>query len=150
MIDLLLRRHPTVKVTTLGTLALDGMQQCDTLEDVIRERPGVPVAQWKVQDDTAIPAGRYRLALVVSKRFGPDTMSIEGVEGFKEIRIHGGNDEADTRGCVLVGTAVPDPQGDGGNVAHSQDALKALKALVVPRLKAGEEGWITVRNPEDA
>jgi hypothetical protein len=148
MLELTLQRLPTIKQTTLGKLSIGDAYQCDTLEDVIRERPGVPVAEWKVYGETAIPAGRYRLKLVLSTRFGPDTLSVEDVSGFEAIRIHSGNDDVDTHGCVLVGTAAPDPQGDGGNVTNSRHALAALKVLVVPRLQAGEEGWITIRNPE--
>jgi hypothetical protein len=147
MITLILQRHPTVKATTLGQLSIDGVPQCDTLEDVIREVPGVPVETWKIPNVTAIPAGLYRLILVHSPKFGPETLSIESVPGFQDIRIHGGNTDLNTEGCVLVGQAHPE-LGDGGEVLHSQDALKALKAIVVPRLEAGEEGWIDILNPE--
>jgi hypothetical protein len=149
MIELKLQRKPTVKATTLGALSVDGIHQCDILEDAIRETVygGVPVAEWKIKARTAIPAGRYLVTLVNSPNFGPDTLSIEDVPGFSLIRIHGGNDDEHTDGCPLTGTAVPDPQGDGGNVINSQVALKALKAKVVPRMKAGEPCWIDVRNP---
>jgi len=145
--DLVLQRRPTVTDTTLGTLTVDGVHRADTLEDVIREVPGRPVAEWKIKGKTAIPAGRYRLILVNSPRFGPDTLSIEGVPGFVGVRIHAGNDDADTEGCPLVGIAVEDLRGDGGNVVQSRFTLAALKATVVPRLHTGEEAWIEVRNP---
>ncbi len=145
-LELLLQRHPTVKATTLGRLSVDAVEQCDTLEDVIREVPGEPVVSWKIPKQTAIPAGRYRLTLVTSPKFGPETLSIEGVPGFADIRIHAGNVDEDTEGCVLVGMAATD-LGDGGEVVHSRAALAALKALIVPRLEAGEEGWIEIRNP---
>jgi hypothetical protein len=145
--EALLQRWPTVKETTLGELSFGGHRQCDTLEDVIREVPGMPVESWKIQGKTAIPAGRYRLALVDSPKFGPDTIAVLGVPGFDLIRIHAGNDDADTEGCILVGTAVPDPDGDGGNVINSRAALTALKTWLVPALKAGEEWWLTVANP---
>ena len=81
-----------------------------------------------------------------SLKFGPDTLSVDHVPGFDLIRIHSGNDDADTEGCILVGTAVPDPEGDGGNVIHSRAALIALKRWLVPALKAGQEWWLTVAN----
>lgn len=147
--ELVLQRRPTVKATTLGALAIDGVKECDTLEDAIREtvKGGVPVSEWKIPRRTAIPAGRYRLELVNSPNFGPDTLSLISVPGFSLIRIHSGNDDENTDGCVLVGTAVLDPSGDGGNVVNSRIALAALKGKVVPRMKAGEEAWIEVRNP---
>lgn len=146
-VNLVLQRKPTVKATTLGELSLDGVKVCDTLEDVIREVPGVPVEQWKVRGQTAIPAGIYRLTLEHSPKFGPDTLTVNAVPGFVGVRVHAGNDDADSEGCPLVGTAVPDDT-DGGNVVDSRKALAALKALVLPRLKAGEAGWIEIRNPE--
>jgi hypothetical protein len=149
MIFLELQRKPTVKATTLGRLFIGGVFECDILEDAIRETVfgGVAVEAWKIKGNTAIPAGRYRVILVNSPKFGPDTLSIEGVPGFSEIRIHSGNDDADTDGCLLTGSAVPDPQGDGGDVINSRVALAALKAKLVPKIKAGEECWIQIRNP---
>jgi len=149
MIELVLQRRATVKATTLGRLSLDGVHQCDILEDAIRETVpgGVPVSEWKIKGRTAIPAGRYRLELVNSPAFGPDTLSLVAVPGFSLIRIHSGNDDEHTDGCLITGTAVADPNGDGGDVANSRVALAALKAKIVPRLKTGEEGWIEVRNP---
>lgn len=145
--ELLLQREPTVKETTLGSLFIDGVRICGTLEDVVREVPGQPVASWKIKGRTAIPVGRYKLALVDSPKFGPDTLTLVDVPGFEYIRIHSGNDDADTEGCILVGHAVPDPDGDGGNVVNSRMALLTLKAAVVPRLKSHEPAFIEVRNP---
>jgi len=147
--NLLLRRRPTMKQTTFGRLAIDGQHVCDTLEDAIRETVagGVPVSEWKKHGITAIPAGIYKLALVNSPKFGPDTLTLVNVPGFSEIRIHSGNDDADTEGCILVGTARDDPQGDGGDVVNSKIALAALKSKVVPVLKADQDVRIEVRNP---
>lgn len=148
MIDLLLLRDPTEVRTTFGALRLDGQRLCFTLEDAIREQAGVPVHEWKVAGQTAIPAGRYPLTLVNSPRFGPDTFSLLGVPGFDLIRIHAGNSHDDTEGCILVGQAkMVDPMTDGGDLLRSKAALGALKALLVPRLRAGESAFLTVRNP---
>ena len=149
MIELLLQRRPSVEDTTLGVLYRGTTFECYTLEDVIREIPGQPVDTWKVRGKTAIPAGRYRIGLVTSPRFGPQTMTLLGVPGFDLIRIHAGNDDADTEGCLLVGRAVhEDPTGDGGNLVESRAALAALKEKVVAAIAKGDAVWITVRNPE--
>ncbi|MCI0408879.1 MAG: DUF5675 family protein [Acidobacteria bacterium] len=142
-----LQRRFTIKDTTLGELYVDDLPVCDTLEDPIREVLGKPVSEWKIAGKTAIPAGTYRLYLANSPKFGPDTISLEEVPGFSLIRIHAGNDDADTEGCILVGTAVLDPTGDGGNLSNSRVALKSLKEMVVPVLQAGEVVPITIRNP---
>lgn len=101
---LLLQREPSVNEATLGKLYDRGQFVCDILEDEIREIHGVPVAEWKVHSKTAIPAGAYKLALENSSRFGPDTLTVTGVTGFQYIRIHGGNSQFDTEGCLLPGT----------------------------------------------
>jgi len=142
-----LQRKFTMHDTTLGELFIDGVKECDTLEDGIREKPGVPVSARKIPGQTAIPVGTYRVVLVHSPRFGPDTLSLENVPGFSHIRIHAGNDDADTEGCILVGTAAPDPQGDGGNVVSSRDALLKLRAKLLPVIRSGEDVHLTVRNP---
>ena len=151
MIELTLKRRPTVKDTTLGVLFRGTVFRCYTLEDVIRESPGQPVEAWKIKAKTAIPAGRYRLGLVTSPKFGPDTLTLLSVPGFEAIRIHSGNDDADTEGCLLVGRAVAeDPSGDGGNLLESRVALAALKDELVPVLRAGDAVWLTIVNPEEA
>lgn len=141
------QRRPTVKQTTFGVLSIDGAFQCYTLEDVIREQPGVPVEQWKVKKETAIPAGRYRLSLVNSPHFGPDTLTVNDVPGFQYIRIHAGNDDADTEGCLLVGTRIVEQDDDGGNILNSRKALRALKSVLVPAIKKGASVWLEVINP---
>jgi len=45
--------HPTC---VQGTLSVDDVVQCYTLEDAIREIPDVPVEMWKIDGATAIPS----------------------------------------------------------------------------------------------
>ncbi|MCC7132472.1 MAG: hypothetical protein IT352_07505 [Gemmatimonadales bacterium] len=141
-LDLLLRREPSANGRTFGTLFVGGARQCDTLEDVVREVPGQPVAMWKVKGQTAIPAGRYRVTLQDSPKFGPDTLTITAVPGFDYIRIHAGNTAAHTDGCPLVGSGRA-----GDTLTGSKVALAALKSRVLPAFRAGQEVWITIDNP---
>lgn len=145
--ELLLQRKRTIKRTTFGQLFLAGKAFCFTLEDVIREQAGMPVECWKVSGETAIPQGRYRVILVNSPRFGLDTFSVERVPGFETIRIHSGNDDADTEGCILVGEVTAPADDDGGDIYQSRAALGRLKAALVPLIKKGEEVYLTVKNP---
>lgn len=150
MIEFVDQRRPTVRDTTFGDVRLFGVHECYTLEDAVREIDGIPVAEWKVKGKTAIPAGSYRITLEDSPRFGPDTITLHGVEGFDYIRIHGGNDDDDTEGCPLVGDKIiEDPDGDGGDIAggSSRPALNRLKTKIKGYLAAGEECYWTVRNP---
>jgi len=101
-----LRRRHSDGGATIGELDLGSGRFCYTLEDEIREQPGVQVAAWKVPGATAIPAGRYKLTVTPSQRFGRLLPLLVGVPGFTGVRIHPGNTPADTEGCILVGQAI--------------------------------------------
>lgn len=88
---------------TVGRLHINGEYQCFTLEDAVREIPGQPVRQWKIQDRTAIPSGTYDVALTYSQRFRRILPLLRDVPGFTGVRIHTGNSSANTEGCILVG-----------------------------------------------
>lgn len=79
--------------------------ECDTLEDVCRQAKGVAWApEMKVQNQTCIPFGLYEVVLTWSNRFQRILPLVLGVPSFEGIRIHPGNDDVDTDGCILVGT----------------------------------------------
>jgi len=69
---------------TLGTLSIDGAFECDTLEDYVREIGGVPVAQWKIGGETAIPRGIYDVIIDRSAHFKRDMIHVLNVPGFEE------------------------------------------------------------------
>ena len=95
--------------TTVGRLFIDGVEFCYTLEDVARVK-GV-----KIYGETAIPCGKYSVTLSYSNRFKtlmplvynkPDlTVRDEKGISFSGIRIHQGNTDKDTHGCILVGSS---------------------------------------------
>ncbi len=135
-----LQRQQSTGDATLGALYINGTFACFTCEDVIRELPGVPVAQWKVWGKTAIPVGEYRVTIRHSAHFGCDKIHIEDVPGFSEIMIHEGNTAADTDGCILVGQTKTGPNTIGGSKA----ALKELQPIVAAALAGGEAVTIQV------
>ncbi len=141
------QRRPTSKVATIGELRFAGQRFVDTLEDEIREIPGVPVAAWKIPKKTAIPAGRYRVVKHLSPTMGMVLMLV-GVPGYTYVYFHAGNRAVNTDGCLLVGAAIPDAT-DGWMLAGgtSAPARAALEGKLFPLLDAGEECWCTVVNP---
>ena len=145
---LVLQRTHANGPATFGKLFADGVFLCYTLEDEIREIVGQPVAAWKIPAATAIPStltgNPYRVTLVHSLRFGPDTISICDVPGFTVIRMHAGNTTADTEGCPLLGMAINDVGIVGGT---SKPAVKLVQAAVKQAFARGERVFIDVVNP---
>jgi len=100
---ILVKRESFLPKCTIGSLYIDGKFVCYTLEDTVRERKGEPVSHWKIPKETAIPVGTYQCHITMSPRFRRMLPELLGVDGFTGVRIHGGNDESDTEGCILVG-----------------------------------------------
>ena len=106
--ELILKRTRFRDTITTGQLYVDGAYFCFTLEDKVREVPNQPVETWKVWGETAVPSGLYKITLEDSPRFGPETITLNNVPGFSKIRIHAGNTQMDTEGCIIVGYRVRD------------------------------------------
>lgn len=84
---------------TIGRLFVDGKYFCDTLEDRCRDLD----KEGKVMHETAIPGGTYEVIVNVSVRFKRKLPLLLDVPYFTGIRIHRGNTDKDTSGCILVG-----------------------------------------------
>lgn len=133
---LTLRREVLAESCTHGSLLVDGVFEAFTLEDTVRTGP-------KVHGQTAIPAGRYRVDITLSARFGKSLPLLRDVPGFTGIRIHAGNTAADTEGCVLVGASRAHD-----SVLSSRLAMGHLQPLIAGALARKEEVWIDVHNLE--
>ena len=115
--ELELRRIARRDTYTIGRLYIDGEYFCDTCEDRDRGlRQDLPVSvnqARKVRGQTAIPTGRYRVALgVKSQKYSKKKQyaacngyvpRLINVPAFDGILIHIGNTAADSEGCILVG-----------------------------------------------
>ena len=97
--ELTLTRTTKRKGCTLGVLAVDGKEMCDTMEPTWRDLK----MERKVKGCTAIPEGRYPVVITLSPKFGKWLPLLLNVPFFEGIRIHAGNLPADTEGCILVG-----------------------------------------------
>ena len=119
---------------TIGRLSIDGSYFCDTLEDVVRP-DGV-----KIYGETAIPKGKYKVVVDMSTRFKKLMPHILNVPMFEGIRIHSGNTDKDTHGCILVGKNTL--KGYVSNSAYYSDIL--CKKLIAAQ-KSGIEITIEIK-----
>ena len=95
---LIVQRTHGTKGYTAGTLSIDDVYFCDTLEDEERAE--------KVAAETAIPPGHYKVIIDMSLRFKRLMPLILNVPNFSGVRIHNGNTSKDTEGCILVGESL--------------------------------------------
>jgi hypothetical protein len=118
-----------------GKLYIDGIYQCDVIEDVDRgltnEMSVTEIQSKKVYGETAIPKGTYQITLdVVSPKFKDRSWATfcEGklprlldVPGYEGVLIHVGNEASNSLGCLLVGQKTKD-----GWISNSTQTFKNL------------------------
>ncbi len=129
-LELLLARRDFTPERTIGQLYVT--PECWTLEDAVRNGA-------KITGETAIPPGRYQIAITKSARFGRMLPILLDVPGFDGIRIHSGNTAADTEGCILVGN-----EREGNAILQSRLAMEKLQPKIADVLARGQECWITI------
>jgi hypothetical protein len=127
------RAHGEVGEFTDGQLFIDGVFECQTLED--KERP------VKVYGKTAIHIGRYQVIISRSKRFRKLMPLLVDVPNFSGVRIHSGNKAEDTEGCILVGL---DSDWMDGWIGNSRVTYDKLYTKIENAINAGEEVWLTI------
>jgi hypothetical protein len=134
--EILLKRTYTDKDRTLGLLFVDTVVECFTVEDTVRAK-GV-----KVYAKTAISAGRYEVVITFSNRFKKLMPLLLKVPNFEGVRIHAGNTELDTEGCLIVGQELL-PNNAG--VGKSRLAYNALFSKIQKACKK-EKVFITIED----
>lgn len=119
---------------------------CFTLEDEAREE--------KVQGETRIPAGRYRILLrteggmtqLYAARF-PEIhrgmLWLQDVPGFEWVYFHIGNDEGDTSGCILVGEIREEQRME---VYRSASAYVKVYERIADAIERNEAVWVTIED----
>ena len=145
--EILILRHPLANATP-GTLSIDGVFECFTLEDIDRGLNQTMVlseiANLKIHGQTAIPTGRYEVVVSFSNKFKRLLPLMQDVPGFMGIRIHPGNGVADTEGCILTGTQLLGDRIVGGT---SRPAFNALFRKLRTAMKT-QKVFLTVRRSE--
>lgn len=132
---------------TIGELTVDGDDfKCYTLEDKDRKLSAEDSPEFivgmKVYGKTAIPYGTYELAVTFSNRFKKNLPLLLNVKGFEGIRIHTGNTDADTHGCLLVGT---EKDVVNNRILNSRTAFAELMLLINERIKT-EKVFVEITN----
>ena len=84
--------------STIGELNIDGKFECYTLEDKERD--------VKIKGETAISKGTYKVIINQSNRFKKLLPLLLNVPNFEGVRIHPGNSNHNTEGCILVGQSI--------------------------------------------
>lgn len=118
-----------------GKLYIDGIYQCDVIEDTDRgltnEMSVTEIQSKKVYGETAIPKGTYQITLdVVSPKFKDRSWATfcEGklprlldVPGYEGVLIHVMNQASESLGCIGVGQKTKD-----GWISNSTQTFKNL------------------------
>jgi hypothetical protein len=123
----LVRQHFS-DISTIGDLLIDGEKFCDTLEDTCR--------RVKIDGKTAIPSGKYKVIIDFSNRFRRKMPLLLNVPNFSGVRIHNGNTDKDTQGCVLVGKYKSTPD-------FIYDSAKTFD-LLFKRLTPEQNVWLSI------
>lgn len=128
---------------TIGKLYINGTYFCDTLEDTDRGLADTmtinEILAKKVKAQTAIPTGKYDIILSFSPRFKRVLPLLLSVKGYEGVRIHPGNTNKDTEGCLLVGENKAK-----GQVLNSRATFERLMAILLECEKRKEKVTITI------
>jgi hypothetical protein len=135
--ELTLLRKVRTKNSTIGELLIDNKFFCYTLEDMDRQLVDGNIIKWssriKKYGATAIPYGRYEVIINFSNRFQQPMPLLLNVPDYLGIRIHAGNTDKNTEGCLLVGfTKSVD------FIGNSRSAYKSLFPIIREALKTGK------------
>jgi len=141
--ELQLKRETFTEQSTIGTLTIDGVFECFILEDRDRGLNDTltleQISKVKVYGKTCIPYGRYEIDWTMSARFKVFMPILLNVKGYAGIRIHKGNTEIDSLGCLLCGTRKK-----SNMITESTLATRNLYAKIEAAKKQGQRIYITI------
>ena len=94
----------------------------------------------KVYGETAIPYGKHPIKLTVSTLFKGRVMPEVMVDGYSGIRLHGGTNEKDTLGCLLLSKEIKD-----GRLKYETQTAETLNQMIIAEIKKGNEVTINFK-----
>jgi len=141
--ELYLKREVFTDTSTIGSLSIDGQFECYILEDKDRglkdTMPLVEIVAHKIYGKTAIPYGRYEVDWTLSQRFKIMMPILLNVKGYDGIRIHKGNTEIDSLGCLLCGRKRANNM-----ISESTFATNQLYTKIQTAKSRGQKIFITI------
>ena len=136
-LNLVLQRKGFFPTWTSGELFANGIHFGFTCEDPDRK---LEDGGTKIQNETAIPRGKYRVILSKSVRFGKIMPEVLGVPQFSGIRFHGLNTAAQSQGCVGVGAELT-PTG----IRDCATVNAVLIRMIGDCIAQGNKCWLEVK-----
>lgn len=140
--ELLLERKWCKSDYTIGRLSINGKFYCHILEDTVRDinKNGTfDCGEFKISGHTAIPYGTYEIQVTYSPKFKRELPLLLNVKHFEGIRIHRGNTNKDTSGCLIPGENTKT-----GMVLNSTKYELELTKLIKEANKRKEKVYIKI------
>lgn len=140
-----LERYIFNPTNTISKLYINDEYFCDVLEDIDRGLNFTDsiehIKKVKVYGQTAIPKGVYEIVITYSAKFKQYLPLLLNVPGYLGIRIHSGNTEADTLGCLLPGVLR------GKQVVNSRATFNKLLSIL-KKVEKTEKIIIFIESPK--
>ena len=116
---------------TIGVLLLNGKFYGYTLEDAVRHN------SVKIMHKTAISEGHYSLEIKYSPKYKERRVYLSNVPLFTGVQIHGGNNENDTSGCILLASSL---------INNGENIQGSLKNKIIEDVGNADMSFIEIIN----
>lgn len=142
-LNLKLERKWKKEKYTIGNLYVNGVFFSNVLEDTVRglrqDMTPEEIQKIKIHGQTAIPSGRYEIRVTLSARFRRQLPILLNVPGYAGVRIHPGNNDANTEGCLL-----PGKNDRVGQVSNSRATMAALQKQIEEAIYQNSKVYIEI------
>lgn len=142
-LNLKLERKWKKEKYTIGNLFINGVFFSNVLEDTVRglrqDMTPEEIKKIKIHGQTAIPSGRYEIRVTLSARFRRQLPILLNVPGYAGVRIHPGNNDANTEGCLL-----PGKNDRVGQVSNSRATMAALQKQIEEAIYQNSKVYIEI------